>query len=176
MPMSDSIEGLVQGYESGRITRRELILMLGALVATPGMARAQPARNLRPVRSLNHATLFVSDVERSVGFYQRLFDLPVQSRQGTGVNLSTGEGPQFLGIFDARGAAPHIHHVCLGIEGFDAEAAVDALSEYGVEGRIRMRGEVPELYFTDPDGISVQLQDVSYCGGGGALGSECLSY
>ena len=31
----------------------------------------------------------------------------------------------------------------------------------------------PELYFTDPDGISIQLQDVKYCGGGGLLGEIC---
>jgi hypothetical protein len=31
----------------------------------------------------------------------------------------------------------------------------------------------PELYFTDPDGILVQLQDVSYCGGSGVLGTVC---
>ncbi len=31
----------------------------------------------------------------------------------------------------------------------------------------------PELYFTDPDGILIQLQDVSYCGGSGYLGDEC---
>ncbi len=35
-------------------------------------------------------------------------------------------------------------------------------------------GGTPELYFTDPDGILMQLQDASYCGGGGYLGSECL--
>jgi hypothetical protein len=38
-----------------------------------------------------------------------------------------------------------------------------------------VEGGTPELYFTDPDGILLQLQDVSYCGGGGYLGSECLS-
>jgi hypothetical protein len=31
----------------------------------------------------------------------------------------------------------------------------------------------PELYFTDPDGLLLQLQDVSYCGGSGFLGSVC---
>jgi len=31
----------------------------------------------------------------------------------------------------------------------------------------------PELYFTDPDGILIQLQDSSYCGGNGYLGEEC---
>jgi len=29
------------------------------------------------------------------------------------------------------------------------------------------------LYFTDPDGLLIQLQDVSYCGGGGFLGNVC---
>ena len=26
-------------------------------------------------------------------------------------------------------------------------------------------GGTPELYFTDPDGILIQLQDATYCGG-----------
>ena len=47
--------------------------------------------------------------------------------------------------------------------------------------RVRMRGAdlggapqgTPELYFGDPDGIVVQLQDPSYCGGGGPLGAVC---
>jgi hypothetical protein len=32
----------------------------------------------------------------------------------------------------------------------------------------------PELYFTDPDGLLLQLQDVKYCGGAGLLGEVCL--
>jgi hypothetical protein len=47
--------------------------------------------------------------------------------------------------------------------------------------RVRMRGPdaggakegTPELYFTDPDGLQIQLQDVSYCGGSGVLGNIC---
>ena len=34
-------------------------------------------------------------------------------------------------------------------------------------------GGTPELYFTDPDGLAIQLQDVKYCGGGGFLGELC---
>ena len=34
-------------------------------------------------------------------------------------------------------------------------------------------GGTPELYFTDPDGLAIQLQDVKYCGGGGFLGEVC---
>jgi hypothetical protein len=34
-------------------------------------------------------------------------------------------------------------------------------------------GGTPELYFTDPDGLAIQIQDVKYCGGGGFLGEVC---
>ena len=29
------------------------------------------------------------------------------------------------------------------------------------------------VYFTDPDGLLIQLQDVKYCGGSGFLGDVC---
>jgi len=31
----------------------------------------------------------------------------------------------------------------------------------------------PELYFVDPDGLLIQLQDTTYCGGSGFLGDVC---
>jgi hypothetical protein len=42
-----------------------------------------------------------------------------------------------------------------------------------MENRGGAPGGTPELYFTDPDGILVQLQDVKYCGGSGYLGDVC---
>jgi hypothetical protein len=42
-----------------------------------------------------------------------------------------------------------------------------------MENRGGAKEGTPELYFTDPDGLLMQLQDVSYCGGGGVLGSVC---
>ena len=35
------------------------------------------------------------------------------------------------------------------------------------------KGGTPELYFTDPDGILMQIQDTAYCGGSGYLGGVC---
>src|SRR5262249_35093829 len=42
-----------------------------------------------------------------------------------------------------------------------------------MENRGGAPGGTPELYFTDPDGLLMQLQDTSYCGGGGFLGDTC---
>ena len=46
------------------------------------------------------------------------------------------------------------------------------LTDRGIKGNIRLRGDTKELYFTDPDGIRVQLQDVKYIGGTGVLGDK----
>ena len=87
-----------------------------------------------------------------------------------------------------------INHVCLNMENFRPDEVIKALESYGIKPRESQTGPVPpmrhyismrmenrggakegtpELYFTDPDGILVQLQDVKYCGGGGYLGDSC---
>ena len=185
--MSAAIEQLVKRYEGGGMTRRELVLALSALVmARPaGGAAAQPGAAPAPirVRTMNHVTLTVSDVQRSVEFYQRVLGLPLVTTQGTESDwdapavpvLGIGDGPQFIAF--SRGDRPHINHYCLGMEGFDAAEIVARLAEHGIEARVRMRADsdppAEELIFNDPDGIPVQIQDVSYCGGSGKLGDLC---
>ena len=185
--MSAAIEQLVKRYEGGGMTRRELVLALSALVmARPaGGAAAQPGAAPAPirVRTMNHVTLTVSDVQRSVEFYQRVLGLPLVTTQGTERDwdapavpvLGIGDGPQFIAF--SRGDRPHINHYCLGMEGFDAAEIVARLAEHGIEARVRMRADsdppAEELIFNDPDGIPVQIQDVSYCGGSGKLGDLC---
>jgi hypothetical protein len=82
----------------------------------------------------------------------------------------------------------------LTVEQFDPGRIIKALESFGIKPRESTTGKVPplrhyitmrmadrggaregtpELYFTDPDGLLVQLQDVSYCGGAGALGNIC---
>jgi catechol 2,3-dioxygenase-like lactoylglutathione lyase family enzyme len=166
--MSRAIEGLLTDYDTGRLSRRDLVLTLAALAAAPLPAAAQsPA--LRP-RTLNHVSLIVSD--RSVAFYQRVFGLGVKSKQTGGVNLAVGD--QFLGIYQAGANAPaQINHFCFGLESFDPDRSVAALGASGIKGESRVRDGVAQVYCTDPDNLRVQLQDVSFCGGVGALGNEC---
>ena len=41
-----------------------------------------------------------------------------------------------------------------------------------LDAAINRRGDTEELYFDDPDGISVQIQDTKYRGGVGRLGDR----
>jgi catechol 2,3-dioxygenase-like lactoylglutathione lyase family enzyme len=167
--MEPSVDTLLSRYERGQLSRREFLSTLGLLMsATAAPAVATPVAQ---VEQLNHVTLFVRDVQKSVRFYQDLLGMQVLTRQGPGINLRAGNG--FVGLYPAPAAnPPAIDHVCLGVRGFDAEAVLKDLTGRGVQANIRMRGETKELYFNDPDNLRVQLQDVSYKGGVGVLGDR----
>jgi len=82
------------------------------------------------------------------------------------VNLATGAGPEFIGIYNSNAASERgsIGHFCLGVQNYDADRVMKTLTDQGVKARMRTRGESKEIFVTDPDNISVQLTDVSYCG------------
>jgi len=195
--MYSTVDRLREASETGRISRRRLLLSLPALMMAP-RAFAQADNPPIRVRGINHVTLAVSDVKQSVDFYQGLFGMPVTSRQGMTTNLQIGAGPPFLGVGAADSNLPSINHLCLGVDNFNVDRITSILAQRGITKsdaagnarggglgggpmRMRVRGPeaggdragTPELYFSDPDGIVVQLQDPRYCGGGGAFGNVC---
>ena len=170
--MSQPIESLLTHYESGRLSRRDLVAVLTALAAAPASVMAQPTPAALKAATLNHASLIVGDLERSVAWYQRTFGLEVKSTQQGGVNLAVGDA--FLGIYQGgANAMPHINHICFGLPGFDPVATVAALESQGLPAESRTRDGVTQVYTADPDNLRIQLQDVSFCGGVGPLGNEC---
>lgn len=168
--MNQAVDSLLQQYETGRMSRRDLVAVLGALAAVPQAVMAQPA--VLEARTLNHASLIVSNLERSVAWYQRTFGLEVKSRQTGGVNLAVGDA--FLGIYQGgANATPHINHLCFGLRNFDPARTVAALEAAGLPADSRERDGVTQVYTADPDNLRVQLQDTSFCGGVGPLGNDC---
>jgi catechol 2,3-dioxygenase-like lactoylglutathione lyase family enzyme len=166
--MRRELDQLLDRYENGGITRRELIGTLAALLMTaPTAGAAEPA--IGAAKQINHVTIFVQDVQKSVDFYQGLFGMPILTRQDPGINLKAGAS--FFGIYPARGQATGLNHICFGLEDFDADGVLKKLKDRGINGNIRLRGDTKELYFSDADNIRVQLQDVSYKGGVGPLGN-----
>ena len=168
--MRKAVDDLLSHYDSGRVSRRDLVAMLAALAAAPLPAFAQPA--VLKAQTLNHASLIVSDLDRSVAFYQNAFGLTVKSKQTGGVNLGLRDA--FLGVYQGgANARPEINHVCFGLKDFDPHRTVRALESAGLKAEARERDGVTQVYTADPDNLRVQLQDVSFCGGSGPLGNVC---
>jgi catechol 2,3-dioxygenase-like lactoylglutathione lyase family enzyme len=160
---------------------------------------AAPPKGLLAIHEMSHFTIGVDDQARTVAFYQALFEAPIQVRQGAAPAYGIGPGVHFLmfigggpGRGGAAPAPPRIDHACIAMKGFDPAAVTKTLTDYGLKPlanasreplvtyislRMPNRGGAergtPELYFTDPDGLAIQLQDVRYCGGAGFLGDVC---
>jgi catechol 2,3-dioxygenase-like lactoylglutathione lyase family enzyme len=166
--------------EHGRLSRRRLLLALPSL-AIARRVFAQPGKSSLRAHGLNQMTFSVSDVKRSVDFYQGLFGMPIQARQGETVCLRIGSGPQFLALRPAEaGATPRIAQFGISVEDFAIDRTIKALVDHGVERataigpmkvQINVREGTPEVFLGDPDGVVVQLQDPRYCGGGGEIGA-----
>ena len=139
------------------------------------------------VRTMNHIKYFVTDLQRSLKWYQKLTDMEIVTYQeleegprtagydGAPIPvLRVGSGPQHLALVEGTGPEAFRPHVGFGVEGFDPERIMKTLAGHGVTARVRMReGITPEILLDGPDGVGIQLQDVTYCGGGGVLGNVC---
>ena len=168
--MKQAIGELLDRYDAGLISRRELLGALMGIALPAGLPR-QATPLIGQATQLNHVTLFVESVARSQEFYQKLFGMPVLTPQGAGMNLRAGAG--FVGLYPAADRGPpRIDHLCLSVDRFDATAVLSKLHALKLDAEIVRRGDTEELYFNDPDGIGVQIQDTSYRGGVGRLGDR----
>lgn len=115
--MEDAISALVQGYEKGRVTRRQLVQTLtalcGSLMGTTAAAQSagpnyslSGASPLHPV-SCNHINITVSDVKKSAEWYSKLYNLKMikpPEKFADGRTAHVGPfGDTFLVLSQSRG-------------------------------------------------------------------------
>lgn len=170
-------------------SRRQLLLGSPLLLLAPA-ALAQSS-NAVAVQKIHSFDIKVSDVARSVRFYQDLFAAPVQARQGNRVYLRVGEGPHFFSISPVGpGESIGFSHIGLSVANFDVDRVQQQLIAFGIEpgsapmrGESRLdlagqswvvnRGDTRELFFADVEGLVYHLTSERYCGGSGLLGQNC---
>ena len=158
--METQIAQMLDQYETGTMTRRQLVAGLGALVALLGGsghvhgAETEPAPTGGTFRAteVNHIALRTTDVGRSRDFYVKHLGLSV-SREGAN-NAFLTCGRNFLALF--RGDTPRMDHYCYSVKDFDVDEAEGALRAAGIPDVRRTGGRI---YFSDPDGLTVQLAE-----------------
>jgi catechol 2,3-dioxygenase-like lactoylglutathione lyase family enzyme len=152
--MEQEISRILGDYESGRVTRREVVTRLALLGALAGAGRPGTAspdeRSTFEAVGLNHIALRVTDVERSRDFYTKHLGLRVTQESLPG-NCFLQCGPQFVALF--RGSRPEMDHYCYSVPDYDQQDAARRLRAEGIEPRLSGR----RIYFSDADGLEVQL-------------------
>ena len=118
---------------SSAIDRRMFLASLPALAAMPRLFAQGAAGVPIPVDGLSQLTLTVSDVKRSVDFYQGLFGMPVLARQGSTVVLRIGNGPRFMVLRPAAaGERPSLSGFGFSAPGLNLDSAVKMLESHTV--------------------------------------------
>lgn len=118
------------------------------------------------IRSLNHAVLFVSDVDRSAEFYCDVLGferLPVDFPGGAFLRGSASGNDHDLGLFQARGpraadGAVGLYHLAWEVETLtELAAARERLSGAGALIGMSNHAATKALYARDPDGIEFEV-------------------
>src|SRR5438093_2272588 len=141
--MVDFIDSLVTAYETGSLTRRQLLQAL-TLMAAPVDGAQSPNAGATKGRMLHHVNVQVADVARSEAFYRTLLGLPpsrvVQGPDNHGLDLPGGG----IVILQKSGAPGRIDHFCLGVENWDAGRLRDATKAAGID---RVQGTAADNFF-----------------------------
>jgi catechol 2,3-dioxygenase-like lactoylglutathione lyase family enzyme len=162
--MNQLLEKMLDDYESRKLGRRQFIqglvaLGLGGAAALPVRAALAPEPFFR-TRTINHVTIYASDVARSKAFYQRVTGLPIRDEANDFCEFRLDGG--FLGLYAPEAAArPGFDHFCFGIEKYDAKRVYTRLTEVAPESHPTIEYE-DQVYVRDPDGVRVQFADVAY--------------
>jgi catechol 2,3-dioxygenase-like lactoylglutathione lyase family enzyme len=151
------VSKLLNQYESGSITRRQLIGALTMLMATSGDASAAEFQT----RSLDHVSVVAKDPQHSAEFYKDVFGLQVVQPSAAAIAAGAlNDGSVRLGRERARvvirpGTTPGvIDHFAFGVEPFDQDSLARDLNARGIK---TFYDDVVGFHVKDPDGVAVQF-------------------
>ncbi|HEX7820924.1 MAG TPA: VOC family protein [Sphingobium sp.] len=109
------------------------------------------------VRGLNHLTLAVVDVGRSIAFYRDLLGFSLRAQWDEGAYLEAGSLWICLSLDASRaGPQPDYTHIALDVEGDEFAALSERISNEAAIWKSN-RSEGNSLYFLDPDGHKLEL-------------------
>jgi catechol-2,3-dioxygenase len=124
-------------------------------------------RTVNAVR-LNHAVLFVADLERSLGFYRRAFGMQVVAREPRAnaafLRLPRSGNHHDLGLFGVGQQPPRsrgalgLYHLAWQVDTIDELVeARSTLADLGALAGESSHGATKSLYAADPDGNEFEV-------------------
>ena len=151
--MEAIISNLVMRFEKGLLTRRELIRGLAMLTAASGTAAAGLQDAGFRGTKIDHVSIQVSDLQRSIDFYQKLFGFSLVSQDKDNEIVRLGITKTLVSLHH-KNPTGIVDHFAIGVDHFDKDA---------VTRDLKLRGVTPEenidagFHIKDPEGHSVQI-------------------
>ena len=152
--METIISDLVKRFEKGKVSRRELIRSLSMLAAAGGAASVVDAQEV-PFRStrIDHISIQVTDLPRSIDFYEKVFGLSVLS-EDTDNEITRMGTTRILVSLHRRPPTGIVDHYAIAIDEFDRESVTRTLTQLGLTPEQNLDYG---FHVRDPEGIPVQI-------------------
>ena len=159
--MEHIIAKLLQDFEEGKMSRRQLIKSLAltatAASATTGTALAAEGKPLQAT-TINHVSYQVADYAKSRDFYANLFGMKVTEDDGkTQCRLTFGDNILIVRSRASKTPPPLVDHIAYTIANWDTE-------KENIEAELKrrnvriIRGDPKSsFHVADPDGFEVQF-------------------
>lgn len=173
--MESVIARLVGEFESGKVSRRQLVQTLAMLVAglptaaaVANGAAATPAAEAptAPWKTvwLDHISFRVSDYKKSADFYSSLMGWKIKEDTGTQAVLDINGIGGIIIRNAARGGTGDvtgmIDHISWGVEPWDTNTVKAELEKRRLEPRPDMDGpDFKSFHVKDPDGWDLQISN-----------------
>jgi catechol 2,3-dioxygenase-like lactoylglutathione lyase family enzyme len=153
--MENLIAKLLQDFEQGKITRRQLIQSLALAATAAGAERASATGKGFKAVTVNHISYQVADYKRTRDFYADLLGMEVRHDNGRECYLVFG-GTQHLIPRNARAGAtvPRVDHVAYTIDPWNRAEVEAELKSRGLQPR---PDEQTSFHVKDPDGFDLQI-------------------
>jgi catechol 2,3-dioxygenase-like lactoylglutathione lyase family enzyme len=158
--MEHIIGKLLQDYEHGKLSRRQLIQTL-AFTATAA-ATVSPAEAAAPANAtyINHVSMQVADYRKTRDFYAGLFGMKVTGDDGkTQCRLEFGDNIVIARNASSRpGGKVGVDHIAYTLANWDTNKAVRPAVEAELKRRgLQIRTTEGSFHVQDPDGFEVQM-------------------
>ena len=183
--MESVVAGLLSDFESGKLSRRQLVqtLALVAVGSPVASALAQSAVVPQPVTRnpqppfrtvwLDHISYAVSDYKKSADFYSGLMGWTVKEDDGRQALLDiNGIGSILIRNARRPDGAPQpatgnpqpvtglINHIAFGVQPWDTDGVKAELERRGLSPRTDNQGETyKSFHVRDPDGWDLQISN-----------------
>lgn len=151
--MHQVVEDLLQQFDEGTLTRRQLAqglaVMATAAAAAPARAQETPFR----AAGIDHISIQVTDLAASIEFYQSIFGLSILNQDVENEIVRMGRDRVIVSLHHKEPTGI-VDHFAIAIEGFDQAETTRALAVHGLTAQTNLDYG---FYVRDPEGVPVQI-------------------
>ncbi len=152
--MEAVISSMLKNFEKGALTRRELIQGLAMLTAARGTASAAGFQDAGfKATTIDHVSIQVSDLPRSIAFYRNVFGLSVVSEDKPNEIVRLGTTKTRVSLHHKSPTAL-VDHFAIGVDPFNKESVTRHLKQHGLNPEENLDAG---FHVKDPEGIRVQI-------------------